>query len=378
MNKYLINVKGKNIRNFLIKVAKKNINLLNISFINDNEINILIDKKDFDLLNDIKGIYEYKVIKEYGTLIIKNILIKNIHLIIIIILNVFLIFHISNYIYEVEIVENSKDLKAFINTILIENGIQKHHKKPSDLNKLKEKIIKENHDKIEWLEIIESGVKYIVKAEERIKNKSTILGGPSNIIASKDGIIKKIVASSGKVLAEKNAFVKKGDILITGIISDEKMVKSSGNVYANVWYKIKSEASLHESSYELTNNTKKGLKINFFNKEFKLYKKYKTNEIKENVIFKNDLLPFYLSIDEINETKVIDNILTFEEAKNKAIKKAKENIRNNLKEDEKIISENELKVTEKDSKIIVEILFTVYENISKEERIEVLNVQGDY
>ena len=77
------------------------------------------------------------------------------------------------------------------------------------------------------------------------------------------------------------------------------------------------------------------------------------------------------------ETTKVDHILTIEEAKSKAILKARKKIENNLKEDEKIISENQLKVSEKDSKIIVEILFTIYEDISKEKGIEVLNVQRD-
>ena len=125
-------------------------------------------------------------------------------------------------------------------------------------------------------------------------------------------------------------------------------------------------------------NKKKGFRIKIFGKNYFFYKKYKTNKINKNIIFKHDFLPIYLSLDEVVETNVIDNILTLEEAKNKAILKARNKINNRLDDDEKIISENQLKVKAKDSKIIVEILFTVYENISKEERIEVLNVQRDY
>ena len=50
MNKYLINVKGKNIANFLIKIDKKKINVLNITFIDNDSINIIIKKEEFDLL----------------------------------------------------------------------------------------------------------------------------------------------------------------------------------------------------------------------------------------------------------------------------------------------------------------------------------------
>ena len=377
MNKYLINVKGKNIANFLIKIDKKKINVLNITFIDNDSINIIIKKEEFDLLNEIKGIYEYKIIKEYGVSSLKEIFLKNIHLLILIIINIALIIFISNHIYEVEIVEDSKELKTFVTNLLEEKNIKKYKKKPSNLNTLKQEILKENNDKLEWIEIIESGIKYIVKVEERIKGKIDSNNSFSDIVASKDGVIKKIVAESGKIVVLKDAFVKKGDILITGIISENNYVRSKGKVIANTWYKVKVEESLHEKSYSLTNNKKKGFKIKFFNKEFLFYKEYKSNEKTEKIIFKNSIIPFYLSLDEVIETTKVDHILTIEEAKSKAILKAREKIASNLKEDEKIISENQLKVSEKDSKIIVEILFTIYEDISKEKGIEVLNVQRD-
>ena len=377
MNKYLINVKGKNIKNFLLRIAKKKINLLNITFVSDDEVNILIYKKDIDSLNENKGIYDYKIIKEYGIMTLKKTFLNNLHLVILIILNIILIFHISTYIYEVEILEDNQELKRFLTEVLEKKGITKHKKKPTNLEKIKEEILNENANRIEWLEIIESGVKYIIKAEERIENKKFNDMTPSNIIAKKDGLIKELIVSSGKVLVEKETFVKKGEILVTGIIDGYNFVRSKGKVYANTWYKVSASQPLHESNYSLTNNQKSGFKIKFFNKEFLFYKEYSTNKVEEKIIFKNPILPFYLAYDQINETKIVDHILTIEEAKTKAIEKARAKIESKLKKDEKIISENELKVKEKDSKIIVEVLFTVYENISLEERIEVLNVQGN-
>ncbi len=378
MNKYLISVTGKNIRNFLLKGSIKKINILNIHYINNNQVNILIKKEDLELLNEIKGIYEYKIIKEYGTSNIKKKIFENIHILILICISVVFISFISNYIYEVEIIENDYDLKEFVSKVLEEKGIKSFNKKPKDLAKIKEEILKENKDKIEWIEIIESGVKYIIKVEERIEREEDYKDYFSDIVAKKDGIIKKIVASSGKIIVEKDMFVKKGDTLITGIIDEDNFVKSEGEIFAHTWYKVSSEASLHKSSYEVTNNKKKGLKIKFFNKEILFYKKYRTSKIKEKVVFKNIFLPVYLSIDEITETNVVDHILTIDEAKIEATKKARESIINKLGNNAKIISENQLKVLEKDSKIIVEILFTMYETISEEKRIEVLNVQRDY
>jgi len=374
MNHILVKVNGKNIRNFLLKVAVNGIKVFNIKIVNQNEADILINKKDYDFLEQIKGIYEYEIIKEDILKNMKKKFFRNIHLIIILLINIALIMIASNHIYEIEIVEDNQEMKNFLSEVLAEKGIKKYAKKTNDLEKIKLEIINENKDKIEWIEIIPSGVKYIVKLEERIENKKSESEIPSNIIAKKDGIVKKVVASRGKVLVEKETYVKKGDILITGEIKPEILVSASGQVFAEVWSKIRVSEPIYEYINEYTGKSKKGLKIKIFNRSLNFYHGYKFNDIRENKIFKNDILPIYLSLDTINEVKYISHIRTVEEAKKAALEKARKEIQDKLKEDEKIISENELKVEIKDSKIILDVLFTTYEDISLEERIEVENV----
>ena len=375
MNKLLIKVTGKNIRNFLIKLDQNKIDALSIKIINNNEVLILIKKIDVEILNKIKGIFEYEVIKEYGYN--KKILKNNIHLFIILVVNLIFIFFLTNYIYEIDIISDNHKLKNLVLEKLSEKGIKKYSKKVSNLDEIKNQILSENKDSLEWIEIIPSGVKYEVKVEERIKNNAIKNEKPTNIIAKKAGVIKKVIASNGKVLVEKDTFVKKGDTLITGVINEEKFIHSSGEVYAEVFYKTKVDILLHEYENKLTNNEKKGLRIRFFSKDFALYKKYQNNEVNEKIIFKNSIIPFYLSFDHIKEKVLVDNILTVEEAIDKALIKARTTINNKLKENEKIISEKQLKLEVKNSKIIVEILFITYENIALEERIEVSNVPGD-
>ncbi len=377
MNRCLIKVIGKNVKNFLIKLERNKITCLNINIKNNNEVEILIYEQDFDKLIKLKGIYEIEIIKRYGINEFKAILNKNIHLFVLIIINICLLIVITNYIYEVELIENNKNIANLVTNILKEKGIKKYNKKPKNLENIKKEILNENKNDLEWIEIIESGVKYIVKVEERIENKKISNEEPVDIVAKTDGLVKKIIASNGIIVAEKETYVKKGDTLITGIINDKKMIHASGKIYANVWYKINVSASLHEKIKEVKGNSKNGFKIKFFNKNYELYKKYPNNEIKENIIFKHNLLPFYLSYDNVKEVHLVDHILTVEEGINRAISKAKEKIKKKLKEDETIISEKQLKVDVKDSKIIVEVLITTYEDISEEKRIEVDNVQGD-
>lgn len=379
-NREYFAVEGRNISRFLTRLSDNKINIYKIETISDLKLLILVDKKDVPKIEELKTIYELKSEKEVGFNNYLNIVKKNSILIGLIIINFIFLYLISNYLFEIEIIDNNMETKEFVMKELNNNGINIFTKKKSfnEIETIKTKILKENKDKIEWLEIVESGVKYIVKVEERIINPVKESKYPTNIVAAKAGIVKKIISASGQVLVATNTYVQKGDILISGIIKlneeEKSRIQAEGDVYAETWYKVTGEQSFHEQVDEELKNNKKGLKVQIFNKSYKLYKDYYTSSIKEKILLKSKVLPIYLSYDLVTEKNYKDVILTYEEALEKALNKARNQINQNLEGMEKIISENQLKVTVKDSKIIVDVLFTVYEKISVAERIEVENV----
>lgn len=383
-NREFLEVEGKNVGRFLKRLNDNQINLYKIEMIHDSKMIILVDNKDLTKIDEIKTIYQVSYKTSVGLKKYISILKKNLLLIVLIILNFIFINIISNYIFEIEVIDNDTRIKQFILKELNENGIAKLSLKKNyaEIENIKKQILNENKDSLEWLEIVPSGVKYIVKIEERIKNPEKEAGSPSNIVAKKDGVVKKIIASNGQVVVTNNTYVKKGDILISGLIKlnevEKNKVQAKGDVYAETWYKVTSEQSFHEQVDELTGNSKKGFRIQVFNNNYKLYKDYSSSLIKEKVLLKNNILPIYLYYDIIEERNYKDLILSYEETIAKAFEKARNKINKNLTGEEKIISEKQLKVILKDSKIIVDILFTVYEKISIEERIEVENVSWNF
>ena len=379
-NREILEVEGKNVERFLKRLNDNQINLYKIEVIHDSKVTILVDNKDLTKIEELKTIYQINPKTSIGVKRLLNLLKKNLFLIILIALNFIFINIISNYIFKIEIIDNDAKIKEFILNELNENGITELSLKKSyaEIENIKKKILNENKDSLEWLEIVPSGVKYIVKIEERIKNPSKEEIFPSNIVASKEGIVKKVIASNGQVVIANNTYVKKGDVLISGIIKvnevEKNQVQAKGDVFAETWYKVTSEQSFHEHKDELTGNTKNGFRIQIFNKNYKLYKDYTFSIVKEKILLKNNILPIYLCYDKVEEKNYKDIILSYEEALTLALEKARNKIEKNLSNEEKIISEKQLKVNLKDSKIIVDVLFTVYEKISIEERIEVENV----
>ena len=63
-------------------------------------------------------------------------------------------------------------------------------------------------------------------------------------------------------------------------------------------------------------------------------------------------------------------LLTSEEANDKAIEEAIKKMNENLSDDEKIINYKVLNSSVEDDKVIVNVFFTVYENITEYSKIE--------
>ena len=103
-------------------------------------------------------------------------------------------------------------------------------------------------------------------------------------------------------------------------------------------------------------------KINLFKRNYNNYKN------KELYSFKSSLFPLKLSL--IEQTNVITNerILTLEEALELAKKKSRDKIK--LNEKEYIISEKQLKESIFNSKIEIEMFYSVYEDITEYEYLE--------
>ena len=371
ISKISLNIKGKNINRFIKKLRTKKIEILSLKYKNPNEADIIIYKKDYETVLKIKSIYEITELDVFGLIKIKRKIKISKHLIIFIIIAfaVFLLF--THVIFGIEVIHSNKDIRNLLLNELKEEGIKKLSFKKSynEISKIKEKILNKYPDKIEWLEIEETGTKYTVRVEERTLVKKDENNTPRNIIASKNGVLKKVIAEKGDIVKDMNEYVKKGDMIINGeLIFNEKVtgkVRAEGKAYAEVWYVTKTEYPFATYTETETGKTKDVYALKFLNHtvEFNL-RKFKTKKIKETDIIKHPLIPLKLVRQKQKETKVTDQILTAEQAIENAKEKAENNIKKNLSKDEYIIRSKYLKSTVKESIVEVEMFFAVYEDIT--------------
>ncbi len=371
-----IRIQGKNIERFLKKVIRLNIEILDLKIVRYNEAILKIYKKDLEKVEEIKTIYEIEQIDTFGLDKLKKLIKKNQYLFISIIIGYIILQLLTHMIFKIEIVHNNKEIRNLLRNELKEYGIEEKHLKKSysSIQSIKKKILNKYKDQIEWLEIEEEGTKYIVRVEERIITKSKNSIPIQNIVAKKSAILKKINASSGEIVKNVNDYVNKGDVVITGDIQLNEVTKNligaNGKIYGEVWYKTTVEYPLHYQETISLNKNKTVYAIKFLNRYFSIeWNRYKTKNIKEKILLKNNLLPIQLVKQEQTETKVIDEKYTKEEAIKKAIDRAKAQIEGKLNDNEYIIDYKQLNVEQNDSKIVVEIFFSVCEDITDTKEI---------
>lgn len=374
-NKVAIKIKGKNIERFIKRINLLKIDIFFIKYIKYNEILIKIRKKDLTKIEEVKTIYEIEIEKYYGISEIVNKILRNKIFIISLIISFIILYILCQTIFEVKVIHNDEKLRNIILEELKNYKIEKYKFKKSykELQNVKNEILRKYKDQIEWLEIEEKGTIYLVRVEQRIKNKKEENYQIRNIVAKKDSRIIKIESSSGEVLKRKNDYVKKGDVVISGNINlyeeTKDQVMAEGKVYGEVWYKSIIEYPLHYEEEILTSEKTNKIVFKFINKE--IYKKeFKTKKGIDIFSVRHLFMPIKISLEKQIKTNKINENLTFKEAEKKALEKAKEKINSKLKSKEYIIDTKKLKIEKNNSKIILEVFFSVCEDITDYQEIK--------
>ena len=368
-----IKVEGKNINNFIHRLIKNNINIEKVIPISYKEAYLIVDYRELVKIQKIKTIYKVKVIKYYGRLRLLKRTKRDIFLLLSLLVGVLTIYILSNMIFKIEVIHSNKNIIKLVNEELYSNGIRKYHfvKSYSEVEKIKKKILKDNKDSIEWLEIIREGTKYTVRVEERIINKKEDSDKIYDIVASKNAVIKTIVANSGEKVKNINTYVKKGETIISSQITlpnSTTIEKSaSGTITGEVWYTVRVEYPYFYNETLYTGNKKKVLVFNLLNKRISFFDfhKYKTFERNIKYIFNNNFIPFSLTYEDEYETKIINDTYTKETASKKAIEVAKEKL---LDKYSTIIDINDIKIINEEdlsTKIVLDLFITCTEDITE-------------
>lgn len=373
-----IKVTGRNINNFLKRLINNNINIEKVIPISNKEIDLIINYQDLDKVLKLKTIYSIKIVRYYGKLRIIKRIKKDIFILSSLLISLLLIYTLSNIIFKVEVIHSNKNIIKLVTKELEDNGIKKYKfvKNYQEIEKIKNKILEENKDTLEWLEIIREGTKYTIRVEERIINNKPKDNKIYNIVASKNAVIKNIYAESGEKIRSINTYVKKGDIIISSDITlpnNEKISKTaSGKVQGEVWYNINIEYPYQYHEMKYTGNKKKVLVLNLLNKRISFFDfhKYKTFNRNIKYIFNNNITPISLIYEDEYETNIINEVYDYNTAREKAITKAKEKILEKYPNIKDITDIKIIKEEDKKNKISLNLFVTCLEDITEYQEVD--------
>ena len=367
-------------KDFLKEIINKKINLYSIK-INKKDLEIIIDDKDIVKINEIKYIHKIKIIRYYGMNNIKYLIRKNKLFLLCVILGIIINILLSNIIFNIEVETSNQNLKKVLLNDLKNNNIEIFHIKPSKEKKkiVKEKILKKENNIIEWLEIKEQGTKYIIKVQERKINKKNEECYPRNIVSNKIAVITKIIAEEGEIIKKENDLVTKNEILISGLIyNNDKIVSKKcavGKVYGEVWYKVLLSIPQKIKKEEYTNNKSYGISLKVFNKEYNFGNKYKTFKKNQYNIINSRIVPIKIGITKYRNTKIVIKEYDISNIDEYALNLAEERINKKLS-NPVIINKKVLKKNINNSKIDVEVFFSVEEDITSYQDISSVNIDS--
>lgn len=220
-----------------------------------------------------------------------------------------LIYIMSLYIWDIGILGGSKytpeAMIKFLNENDVYTGIRKKEVNCQEI----EETIRLAYNDIGWVSAEIKGTRLIIKiTETNMPAPAKEAIAPSHIIATKNGIVKEIITRTGTPLVKIGDVIKKGDILVSGVLSikgdfDEILrlqpVVADADIVCSSYYDYDEKFRLDYVDQIFTSKAKKGYFISFFEKKLFLYNPRNSYDKYDIIVNENTLRitnSFYLPI----------------------------------------------------------------------------------
>ena len=223
------------------------------------------------------------------------------------ILSVIVYVYSSGVVWDIRISGNDRLSDYNIEELLTEHGLSVGTRwRKIDKNKIENEFLRATPD-IAWLSVNRRGtVAYVQVIESENIGVKEEVGYPfSNIVADRDGVIEEITVERGSATVKVGDVVKRGDILISGVVENEKGVtfcRAQGSIRAT---NVATLTAVAKS--EVVRKTPKAqrlteLRVILFKFSINIFKNYRNCEnscdiIRENrkiALFGKYRLPIYI------------------------------------------------------------------------------------
>ncbi len=167
---------------------------------------------------------------------------------------------LSSMILEIEITGNNLTETSQVLEKLREINLQKFAFRSNiDSDKIYLKLLRELEE-VSWVGVYENGTRLTIEIKERRTPPEIIpKDTPCNIVAKTDGVIRSLTVENGEALVKVGDVVKKGQVLISGILISPleglRFLHSMGNAIAEVAYVESLDIKLYEYKKNYTGKT---------------------------------------------------------------------------------------------------------------------------
>lgn len=286
----------------------------------------------------------------------------------------------SNFIWNIQIVEEDKDTMENLYQDVIDSGLT--------IGTMKSKIntkdiinkVRLKRDDIAWMGIELKGTNAIVKVVKATA-KPDIIDDEDycNIVSDKQGIITKISAQNGTIAVKVGDTVNVGTTLINGWMEGKytgiRYVHAKGEIQAKVWHTKSKKIPYNTTERTETGKIENKYKIKINNFEINLSKRLSKFEIYDTIVMENKFKifsDFYLPISLIKttnkEVKEEQKNYEIEETKNLGIEQLQDELNNEIENKEKIVNKI-INTYEKEDGVEVYVTYEVLEDIGTNEKI---------
>lgn len=290
------------------------------------------------------------------------------------------IYVLSSFIWSVQVEGNEKVATSTILDAARQKGLYLHQWKfrlqdPDTMSRELHSLLPGTA----WVGVQVEGTKLIIKVVESTEPDKKPVLGPRNIVASKNALITEISATKGRVMVKPNTYVRKGDVLISGIIGDEqnnKTVAAEGKVKGIVWYVPKVEVPLTMTYKVYTGESfkknylvigQRGLQITGYRSP-----NYDSAEVipnRKSLSWRNFVLPFGWLSEKVMEVNYVEQKLELADARAIGLNQARAEMTSNAGQGARVTGEKILHEKTENGKVYMEVHFEVEESITAEQPI---------
>jgi len=187
-----------------------------------------------------------------------------------------IIFFLTTRVWVIDVQGNSNiptmDILKKLESCGLKYGVQIWSVKPDRL----QTSVLARMPELSWLWVTVEGTRAVVEVKERVQRPEMVPQNlPCNIIATKSGIITRLIVKDGNATVKENMAVAQGQLLVSGIIESKvipaRYVRADAQIWAKTVYEYKNTLSLSITKRLETGSKTTRHSITIMGKEYNLY-----------------------------------------------------------------------------------------------------------